>query len=303
MDRGAGQRDPGLAVDRSIPFIDVHHHVWELARFPYAWLTGTLQDDLLGDYRALGVDWSPARLYREFYGQNVIKSVYVEADSNAPDPVDETAWLESVARSGGHPHAIVVMCDIRQAGAERELVRHLEASRRVRGVRIREHPDDPTDGAFDAGYRTLGRYGLSYELNASPGALGRAAGFIGANPEVRVLVGHAGLPIKRDPTYFATWRDEMAALAAIDHVSCKVSGFATVDHAWTVDSLRPWVLACVDLFGPDRIVFGTDWPVASLFSTYLETVDAWRRIIDEAGFSVPEQEAMLYRNAERLYSI
>jgi predicted TIM-barrel fold metal-dependent hydrolase len=293
---------PGLDVDRSIPFIDVHHHVWELARFPYRWLTGTLQDDLLGDYRALGTDWSPTRLHREFYGQNIVKSVHVEADSNAPDPVDETAWLESAAAPGGHPHALVVMCDIGRPGAERELMRHLEASPRVRGIRLREHPDEPT-AEFEEGYAALGRLGLSYELNASPGPLGRAAPFIRAHPDVQVLLGHAGFPMHRDRAYFETWRREMAELAAIDHVACKVSGFATVDHDWTVESLRPWVLACIELFGTGRIVFGTDWPVASLFATYLETVDAWRRIIAEAGFSLAEQEAMLSRNAERLYGI
>ena len=294
--------DAGMAVDRSIPFVDVHHHVWELGRFPYPWLSGTLQDDLLGAYRALGVDWAPERLHREYYGQNVIKSVHIEADSGAADPVDETSWLGSVASDGGHPHALVVMCDIRQPGAERELVRHLEASPRVRGIRIREHPDDPSR-AFEAGYRALGRHGLSYELNASPGALGRAAPFIAARPDVQVLVGHAGFPMRRDAAYFDTWRTEMGTLAAIDHVACKVSGFATVDHDWTVERLRPWVLACIELFGTERIAFGTDWPVASLFATYLETVDAWRRIIAEAGFSHAEQERMLYRNAERLYAI
>jgi predicted TIM-barrel fold metal-dependent hydrolase len=227
----------------------------------------------------------------------------VEADSGAPDPVDETAWLESMAEPGGYPHALVVMCDIRQPGAERELVRHLEASPRVRGIRIRAHPDDPAGGPFEAGYRALGHHGLSYELNVSPGALGRAADFIGAHPDVQVLIGHAGFPVRRDPEYAATWRSEMAELAAIDHVACKVSGFATVDHQWRVDDLRPWVLDCIELFGTDRIVFGTDWPVASLFATYLETVDAWRRIIAEAGFSRGEQEAMLHGNAERLYAI
>ena len=303
MGRDAGLRHPGLTVDRSIPFIDVHHHVWELARFPYRWLTGSLDDELLGDYRALGVDWGPTRLFREFYGQNVIKSVHVEADSNAPDPVDETAWLDSVAESSGYPQALVVMCDIGQPDAERALARHLAASARVRGVRLRDHPDDPYAGSFQDGYRALARYGLSYELNVSPGALGRAAEFIGARPDVPVLIGHAGFPVRRDPGYFATWRKEMTALAEIDHVACKVSGFATVDHNWSIDSLRPWVLACIELFGTGRIVFGTDWPVASLFATYLETVDAWRRIIDEAGLSRAEQEAMLFRNAERLYAI
>ena len=297
-----GPEDARLAIDRAIPFIDVHHHVWELARFPYHWLTGSLEDELLGDYGALAADWGPTRLYRQFYGQNVVKSVHVEADSNAPDPVDETAWLDSVAAPGGHPHALVVMCDMDGPAAERQLARHLEASPRVRGVRIREHPDDPSRD-FVAAYAALGRLGLSYELNTSPGPLGRAAGFVRAHPDVQVLLGHAGFPVRRDPAYFATWRAEMAELAAIDHVACKVSGFATVDHHWSVDSLRPWVLACIELFGVERIVFGTDWPVASLFATYLETVDAWRRIIDEAGFSRAEQEAMLFRNAERLYAI
>jgi predicted TIM-barrel fold metal-dependent hydrolase len=299
----AAEGDPTLEIDRSIPFIDAHHHVWELDRFPYPWLRGSCRDDLLGDYRAICVDWGPERLYRQFYGQHVIKSVHVEADSGAPDPVDETAWLESVAQVGGHPHALVVMCDIRLPGAERELVRHLEASPRVRGVRIRDHPDDADDAAFRTGYRALGRHGLSYELNVSPGVLGRAAALARAVPDVRMIVGHAGFPVRRDPDYAALWRREMAALASSDHVSCKVSGFATVDHRWSVESLRPWVLTCIELFGTDRVMFGTDWPVASLFSTYLEQVDAWRRIIAEAGFSRHEQEQLLFRNAERIYRI
>jgi predicted TIM-barrel fold metal-dependent hydrolase len=257
----------------------------------------------MGDYRALGVDWGPGRLYRQFYGQNVIKSVHVEADSGASDPVDETVWLESVAETRGHPHALVVMCDISRPGSERELERHLEASPRVRGIRLRAHPDDTGAIAFQAGYRALGRLGLSYELNASPGVLGLAARFAASYPDVRLIVGHAGFPMQRDAEYMTRWRTEMAELARLEHAACKVSGFATVDHDWTVDSLRPWVLSCIELFGTDRVMFGTDWPVASLFATYMETVDAWRRIVSDVGLSRKEQERVLYRNAERIYSL
>ena len=95
----------------------------------------------------------------------------------------------------------------------------------------------------------------------------------------------------------------MRALAELPHVSCKVSGFATVDHDWSVETLRPLVLSCVDAFGVDRIMFGTDWPVGSLFATYLEQVDAYRRIVAEAGFSRADQQLMLHLNAERIYRI
>ncbi len=296
------ERELSQSVDRTIPFIETHHHVWELGRFPYRWLSGDCDDELLGDYSAICRDWLPASLYREFYGQNVSHCVHVEADSGAADPVDETIWLESVAAAHGRPDALVVMCDLGADGAERELVRHLEASSRVRGVRIREHPASPS-AAFRSGYEALGRHDLSYELSASPGRLGSAQDQVRAYPDVQVILGHAGFPIRRDPDYLDLWRREMNAFAELDHVACKVSGFATIDHDWSVESIRPLVLACIDAFGVDRIMFGTDWPVGSLFASYAEQVDAYRRIVAEAGFSRAEQERMLHLNAERLYRL
>jgi predicted TIM-barrel fold metal-dependent hydrolase len=76
-----------------------------------------------------------------------------------------------------------------------------------------------------------------------------------------------------------------------------------VDNHWTIASIRPWVLHCIEAFGPARTMFGTNWPVDILYGTYLEQTDAYRVILAEAGFSRDEQESMLYRNAERLYRI
>jgi len=87
---------PPLApqADHSIPFVETHVHLWELDRFRYDWLEepGRESDAAeIGDYKALRVDWGPRRLFREFYGQNVSKSIHVEADMSGPDPVDETS--------------------------------------------------------------------------------------------------------------------------------------------------------------------------------------------------------------------
>jgi predicted TIM-barrel fold metal-dependent hydrolase len=292
-------------VDRTIPFIETHHHLWELDRFPYAWLQdlGTeVHNQTLGDYKAIRTDWGIERLLKEFYGSNVIKSVHVEGDSGAPDPVDETAWLQGIADRYGFPHAIVVYCNLERDDAERMLGRHL-AHANVRGVRIRAHPDDPDDRAFRAAYGALARLGLSYELNASPGKLLSAADVARRFPDVQVIIGHAGFPVERTTEYFGWWRSEISALAEVDNVACKISGLGMVDHDWTIESIRPWVLHCIDAFGVDRVMFGTNWPVDVLYSSYLRQIDAYRVIISRAGFSPEEQEKLLYRNAERFYRI
>jgi predicted TIM-barrel fold metal-dependent hydrolase len=295
-------------VDRSIPFIETHHHLWELDRFDYDWLKDPGWEGhnaLLGasNYKAVRTDWGIERLLREWYGQNVIKSVHVEAAYSGPDPVEETAWLESVANEYGFPHALVVFCDIEQPDGEAQLARHLEASPRTRGIRIRAHPDDPDTAAFKAGYAALGKLNLSYELNASPGKLLSGRDVANAFPDIQVILGHAGFPVQRDDAYLQQWKSEMSALAEAPNVACKISGFAMVDHEWTIDSIRPWVLHCIEAFGVDRSMFGTNWPVDQPYSPYLRQVDAYRLIIAREGFSREDQEKMLYRNAERFYRI
>ena len=294
-------------VDRSIPFIDTHHHLWELRRFRYDWLVepgSPGHNAMLGDYQLIrSTIGNPWRFFKEFYGANVVKSVHVEAAYAGPDPLEETIWLEEVGRAFGFPHALVVFCDIEAEGAEAKLDQHLERSDRVRGVRLREHPDHPDTAAFKAGYAALGRRGLSYELNASPGKILSGREVAIANPDVPVILGHAGFPLRRDHEYFKQWQSEISSLSEVEHVVCKVSGLAMVDHMWTVDSIRPWVLDCIDAFGPSRIMFATNWPVDALYATYLEQTDAYRTIIATAGFSRGEQEAMLYRNAQRVYRI
>ena len=292
-------------VDRTIPFIETHHHLWELDRFPYEWLRdpGTVgHNQRLGDYKMLRTDWGIERLLKEFYGSNVIKSVHVEGDSRAADPVAETAWLQAIADRYGFPHAIVVFCDLQRDGAEQQLARHVE-SKNTRGVRIREHPDDPDAPAFRRAYAALERYNLSYELNASPGKLISGRDVANAYPRIQMILGHAGFPLERTREYFARWRREISALAEARNVACKISGLGMVDHDWTVESIRPWVLHCIEAFGVDRAMFGTNWPVDVLYSTYLRQIDAYRSILTTAGFSREDQEKLLFRNAERFYRI
>jgi 3-phosphoshikimate 1-carboxyvinyltransferase len=95
----------------------------------------------------------------------------------------------------------------------------------------------------------------------------------------------------------------LAALGEAENVACKISGFGMVDHDWTIESIRPWVLHCIEAFGVERSMFGTNWPVDILYSSYLRQIDAYRLILAREGFSSDDQEKLLYRNAEKFYRI
>ena len=111
------------------------------------------------------------------------------------------------------------------------------------------------------------------------------------------------MPPVGDAAGVAAWGAQLTELASAPNVACKISGMGMSDHDWTADSIRESVLRCIDAFGLERSMFGTNWPVDILYATYHEQVDAYRIILADAGFSVDQQHALLHGNAERLYAI
>ncbi len=147
----------------------------------------------------------------------------------------------------------------------------------------------------------MGRAGLSYDLRATPDDAAQCATLADALPELSFIVGHTGEPLGPSDGQRVQWRSGMRMLAERPNVSVKISGLGMRDHHWTIDSIRPWILETIDIFGPDRCLFGTNWPVDSLYSSYDTLVAAYRTIIEP--FTVAERRAMLSANAERLYRI
>jgi predicted TIM-barrel fold metal-dependent hydrolase len=107
--------------------------------------------------------------------------------------------------------------------------------------------------------------------------------------------------MERTEEYFHIWRQAMRLLAHADNVYCKISGLGMTDHHWNVKSIRPWVEACIELFGPHRCMFGSNWPVDSLYSSYRTIIDAYREIIHP--LSLEEKRRVMYLTAEMIYGI
>ena len=286
-----------------IPFVDTHVHFWDLKdpKLRYAWLERDAIHPILGDIDAVKVlRYAASEFLAETRFQNVSKSIHVQAAIGIANPVDETRWLQEQADRTGHPHGIVAHCDLTSPRAEAVLEEHL-AYANLRGIRDFGQGDYLADPIWQRGYGLLARHGLVFCLDPPPDQLGKVRALADAYPDVVLCVDHAGFPRESDAEYFAMWNAGMIAVAGAPNVVCKISGLGMRDPAWTVDSIRPWVLACLDAFGVDRSFFGTNWPVDRLFSSYGDVLDAYLEII--ADCSPAEQSALFSTNAERIFAI
>jgi predicted TIM-barrel fold metal-dependent hydrolase len=286
----------------AIPFVDAHHHLWDLGRHRYAWLEG---DGLpattawLGDYQALRRTHLLPDFLDAAAGTGLVASVHVEAGWSDGDPVGETHWLDAASRRP-FPAAIVARVDLRAADAERSLDAHA-ASPRFRGVRMSEMHGLVEDAAFRRGIRALADRGLSYDMNTRVPWMAQGAELAALVPLIPVMVDNMANPTSSDRDYLRAWETGISELAAVENVVMKVSGLGMFDHGRTRSSVTPLIRHIVDAFGPSRVMFGSNWPVDGLYGTYPDLVASYRELVSE--YTAQEQHLLLHGTAEHWYRI
>lgn len=295
------------------PIVDPHMHLWDLERRYYAWLQDTpLPNNPAGDmtpiaYKSYGLDDYLA----DTKGWNVVEVVHVECGLPPKDQLSETDWLQSIADQRGVIGGIVAGANLDDPGVEAMLAAHA-ARRSVRGIRqiVNWHRDPaktygPTDKLLDAqwrdGFALLAKYGLSFDLQLYPSQMKVAAELATAHPDIAIIINHAGMPTDRDAEGLAAWREGLAALAQRPNVTCKISGLAMIDRAWTVESLKPFVLQVIETFGVERSLFASNFPVEKVHGSFDGFYAAYDAIT--ADFSDDERQALFAANARRVYRL
>jgi predicted TIM-barrel fold metal-dependent hydrolase len=286
-----------------IPFIDTHFHLHDLKRpeLRYSWLERDAVHGFLGNIDALKAQhyWIDDYL-AEVRFANVPKAIHVQAALGTLDPVNETKWLQAFADKTGYPQGVVAECRLADHDAEAVLERHM-AYPNVRGIRDFGKGRYLVDSAWRAGFKFLERHNLVSCIDTRIQFFDDLLDLAAAFPNILICVDHCAIPEARDEAYFKRWSKAMGELARASNVAMKISGLGMMDRLWTVASLRPWVLRSIEAFGVDRVVFGTNWPVDRMFSSYPDLINAYATII--SGFTKDEQTAMFSRNAERLFRI
>jgi L-fuconolactonase len=277
--------------------IDAHHHLWKVARGDYFWMdpradpavAAIARDFLVEDYRALAA------------ANGVHGSVLVQAAQT----VGETQWLlEQAQASNGLILGVVGWIDMDAADAPDALER-LASNRLLRGIRpmLQDIPDLEwvLQPALDPAFRALIARDLAFDVLIKPPHLASAFTLLTRYPELRAILDHGAKPAIAQRQW-QPWADQMRCIARETAACCKLSGLVTeASWQWTVDDLRRYSDHLLECFGPDRLLWGSDWPVALLASDYARWLETARQLL--SGLSLDDRAKVMGENARRFYRL
>lgn len=295
---------------QDLPIIDTHQHLWDLDKFRLKWLSG-----------------APAVLNRTYTakeyadateGLGFQKAVYMEVDVDPAQQVEEAEYILELCNTPGQPTVAAVISGRPADAGFAAYLKPFRKSPQIKGVRQVLHGGDTPQGycldeRFVKGIQLLGDAGLSFDLCMRPAELIDGVMLIDRCPATRFVIDHCG---NADPKAFQKtssssaqpshdadrWKREMTELAKRENTICKISGIvASAPKGWKADDVAPVINFCLDTFGPDRVVFGSDWPVCLLGSSLQGWVTAVRQIVSERP---EEQRRKLWsENAAKFYGL
>lgn len=292
--------------------IDTHQHLWDGTSLRLPWLEDAPE--------VLRQSHATREYLQAIEGLGIDRAVYMEVDADPDQQAEEAEQVLALCRNPGAPTVAAVIGGRPEEAGFGAHVERFAAHREIAGFRRVLHVDSTPPGfclgeRFTASVRGLGERDLSFDLCLRPRELGDGVRLAKACPGTRFILDHCG---NADPKAFLPerlrggeppwhdvdgWKRDIDALAARENVVCKISGIvARVSNAgWDEEALAPIVAFCLDAFGPDRVVFGSDWPVCLLRATLSEWVHALAAIV--ADRPQGEQDRLWHANAERLYRL
>ena len=219
----------------------------------------------------------------------------------------EARWVDQVAHANPEwPMVQVAFCDLTASDRESQLDQ-FQALPSVVGVRqiVGRSPEEDAkngtnaliaDPEFKAGLQSLASRGLSFDLQLIPDLMEPMGKVLAQVPDLQVVLCHAGSPYDRSPDGIAKWAAGLARLSALPNIACKLSGLGMFDHDWNVETVRPIADVVMEQFGPDRVMFGSNFPVCSLSSTFDDLVERHMAIV-----LAEHHSKVFHDNAARFY--
>lgn len=291
--------------------VDAHHHVWDLARNYHPWLRDEPAIPFrYGDYTSLRRDYLPTDYLHDARGFDLLASVYVEAEWDPTDPLGETRWIHEQAEVHGVPGAVVAqawldrddVAEVLAAQAQWPLVRSIRHKPRAANhpeAARRGEPGSMDDVRWRDGYALLGTHGLHFDLQTPWWHFDAAADLARDFPGTCLIVNHAGLPADRSPEGLRAWRAMLAMLAAAPNARIKISGIGVPGQPWSAVSNRPVVRDVIAVFGADRAMFASNYPVDSLVAGFDQIFNGFDAIT--ADLPSPQRDRLFFGTALETY--
>jgi predicted TIM-barrel fold metal-dependent hydrolase len=292
------------------PVVDAHQHFWDPVANNHPWLKpGCNIPFRYGDYSAIKRRYLPDDYLADAAGHQVSETVYVETEWDPGAPIDETRYATGLSERFGVPNAIVAQAWLDRSDAA-SVIAGQAAFPLVRSVRHK--PGGPTtpdavgrerslmsDDTWRRGYALLERHGLHFDLQTAWWNLDEAVQLARDFPRTLIVLNHAGLPSDRSSAGLAGWHAAMARFAAESNVRVKISGLGQRDRRWSADDNRWIVEEIVAMFGAERTMFASNFPVDSLCGSFDTIFSGFKQIA--ARYSEVDQQPLFCDTARSVY--
>jgi predicted TIM-barrel fold metal-dependent hydrolase len=293
----------GTAVAKDAPMlaiVDTHQHLWDLTKLKLSWVK---------DGEPLAVSHTPKEYAQAIEGLNFVKAVYMEVDVVEDNQQKEVDYLLELIKSKSSPTVAAVVSGRPVKGdAFKKYVAQFKGSPYIKGLRqVVHNAKDPAGYCvtkdFIAGVQHLGEIGLSWDICIRPGELTDAAKLVSECPGTRFILDHCGNAPILDAKKMEVWKKDIAKVAEQKNVVGKISGIiASVKKGdWSVEQLAPAVNHTIEVFGWDRVMFASDWPVCTLGASLKEWVNALKQIVGER--TEEQQKKLFHDNAVKFYGL
>lgn len=290
--------------------IDAHHHIWLQKDLP--WLLGPEQPRIFGPYRAIMRDYTWHEYSADLAGTGITKSVYVQANWAPNWAADEVAWVQAQADAHGLIAGIVGYADLTVDDPTPGLDK-LKPHALMRGIRQQFHwhenplyrfakdPDLCRNPTVQKNIARLADYGWTFDLQVFASQMAGAADLARACPEVTFILQHAGMHEDTSPAGHKLWSDGMKRLADCPNVTTKLSAFGTFVHRNDPDFIAQMVTETEAMFGADRCMFGSNFPIEKLWTSYTALFHAFQSATK--ALSKKKQSAIFNDTAARVYRL
>lgn len=294
------------------PIVDCHHHVWRPRDLP--WLAEGNVPRIFGPHEPIRRDYLIDEYISDAKSAGITRSVYVQTNWPPDRCVDEVRWLAEVHRESGWPAAVVGSADLFRSDAMDTLRAQAAITSLVRGTRLQLHwhprpefrfaaaPDSLLDPVLGGNVAALAELGWPFELQVFADQMPAAARLVAACPDTTFVLVHAGMLVDAgDAEEVSRWLAGMRALAEHPNVVVKLTGQGTFVHRVDAGLIGFVAERVVELFGPRRAMFGSNFPVEKLWTTMPSLVDAWRVAL--SALPADEQRWIFADNARRVYRL
>ncbi len=299
--------------DQNIEIVDSHHHFWDLHKNYYPFLSDKIDPDFfLGDYKIIRQNYLPVDYERDIKNHNVVGTIHCEAEWDRDDQLGETKWIENLAKKNKFPNAIIGHAWFHKKNSE-SIIAEQASFDMVKSIRSKpnvKYSKISTSYTFDGsmqdiswrnGLKLLEKYNLNYDLRIPSWHLEEAVDVVKLIPNTKVIINHCGFPWDRSIEGMEFWKKGIKALSLEPNTFIKLSEFGIKHEEWNYNENARIILELIDLFGPKRCMFASNFPVSKLKITFDNLFNNYKKIVEK--FSRDEKKNLFSETAIEAYNL